>query len=91
MTREDLALKLKEIIVNAANLEDIEPGSIKDDTLLFQPVEEGGLGLDSLDAIQIAMEIFENLGVDIPQDEEGRKVMQSVNTLVEFIYPRLQK
>lgn len=89
MDKEELALKLKEIIISATNLEGIEPKDIKNNTPLFQPQEEGGLGLDSLDAIQIAMEIFEKFGIDIPQQEEGKKVMESIETLVEFIYPRL--
>lgn len=90
MTKQELTFKIKEIIINAANLEDLKPEDIKDDHQLFIPADEGGLGLDSLDAIQIAMEILEVLGVDIPQDDNARKAMQSISSLVEYIYPLLK-
>ena len=77
----DLKLRLKELIVEAANLQNVDPKSIEDDG----PIFGAGLGLDSLDALQLAMSLEEKFGVRIPEGDEGRTIFASVNTMADFV------
>lgn len=76
-----LKTDLKVMLVRDLNLAGREPESIGDEEPLFGE----GLGLDSLDALQIAMSIEEQFGVRIPDDEEARAVFRSVSALAEFV------
>lgn len=76
-----LKAQLKELIVSELNLEGRDPSSIEDDAPLFGE----GLGLDSLDALQLAMAVEEKLAVRIPEGPEGRVAFASVNALAKWI------
>lgn len=76
-----LRSELKRIIVAELNLKGRDPEAIEDDAPLFGT----GLGLDSLDALQLAMVIEEKLGVRIPEGEEARAVFRSVRTLADHV------
>ena len=76
-----LTTELKELIVRELNLQDHSPGDIEDEAPLFGT----GLGLDSLDALQLAMAIEEQFGVKIPEGEESRPIFRSVSSIVAFI------
>lgn len=74
--------ELKHLIVDALALEDVEPGEIETDAPLF--VE--GLGLDSIDALELALALQERFGVvTSPDDERNREYFHSVKTLAEFV------
>ncbi len=77
----DLKQKLKEMIIEELQIEDITPDEIKNDTPLFGE----GLGLDSLDAVELVVQLQIYFDVEIENIEEGRKVLQSINTLAEFV------
>jgi acyl carrier protein len=77
----ELKNRLKELIVEAANLQNVDPKSIDD----AGPIFGAGLGLDSLDALQLAMSLEEKFGVRIPEGDEGRTIFASVNTIAEFV------
>ena len=85
MTDPELKLRIKELLVKAAQLKDVEPASISDDGALFGT----GLGLDSLDALQLAMELEESLGVRLPEGDEHRGIFASVNTLAAYLAAHL--
>jgi acyl carrier protein len=81
MDRAQLRAEIKRLIVTELNLKGRDPDTIEDDAPLFG----SGLGLDSLDALQLAMSIEEKLGVRIPEGEEAREIFRSVRTIAQFV------
>lgn len=80
----DLHAQLKELIVRVLMLEGITPVDIGDEDRLFG----GGLGLDSVDALELAIHIEEELGVKMPEDERAREAFASVASLARWIEAR---
>ena len=82
-----LTLEIKRLIVRELNLKGRSPESIGDDWGLFGTgkAEAGQLGLDSLDALQLAMAVEEQLGVRIPEDDAARAIFASVRTIAEYV------
>lgn len=78
----EIRQKLKELLVSNLSLEDVDPADIKDDEPLFNE----GLGLDSLDAVEIVVILQRNFGLEVKDMEMGRKIFQSINTLADYIY-----
>jgi acyl carrier protein len=81
MNPQELKRELKELIVRELDLRDRSPADIDDDAPLFGE----GLGLDSLDALQLAMAIEERFGVQIPEGEEAKRIFASVSAVAEHI------
>lgn len=77
----DLKYELKRQIIEELNLEEIKPEDIQDDAPLF--VE--GLRLDSIDALELVVLMEKYHGVRILDEIVGRKVLQSINTMAEYI------
>jgi acyl carrier protein len=79
---DDLESQLKHLIVESLSLDDVTPDEIETDAPLF--VE--GLGLDSIDALELALAIHKKFGVKTaPDDERNRQIFHSVASLAEFI------
>lgn len=78
----DIRRKLKQIIVEELNLEGIRPDDMADDALLFG---KEGLGLDSLDAVELAVLLQKHFGVEIKDMAKGREVFRSINTLADYV------
>ena len=78
---EELILKLKEQIIEALNLEDMEPDEIDTEEPLFGD----GLGLDSIDALELIVLLEKNYGIKIENPKDGQKIFFSVKTLAEYI------
>lgn len=72
---------LKEMIIKELHLEDLTPADIDDEAPLFGE----GVGLDSLDAVELVVQIQRHYGVEIQDMEEGRQAFQTINTLAEYI------
>lgn len=73
--------EVKQLIVDALQLEDVKPESISNTDALFG----SGLNLDSIDALELATAIARKYNVEVKQDQETRDAFRSVNDLVEFI------
>lgn len=82
MSGSALHNELKALLVSELNLAGKDPATIDSEASLFG---EGGLGLDSLDALQIAMLVEEKFGVRVPEGDEARPIFRSVSTLAAFI------
>jgi acyl carrier protein len=79
---ESLEYRIKEVIVESLMLEDIDPSDIETEEPLF--VE--GLGLDSIDALELALALHKEFGVKTSaEDERNREIFYSVASLAEFI------
>ncbi len=73
--------ELKQKIVAALNLQDVKPADINPDEPLFG----AGLGLDSIDALELVVMLERDYGIVIQQQEVARKAFASVNALAAFI------
>ena len=86
MQRSDLKpallAEIKQLLVSELNLTGRDPSSIEDEAPLFGA---GGLGLDSLDALQIAMLVEEKFGIRVPEGDEARPIFRCVSSLADFI------
>lgn len=78
MTLEE---NLKKIIIEGLKLEDVKPEDVTDDSGLFGE----GLGLDSLDAVELVVLIKKNFSVEIKDMEEARAAFKSIKTLADYI------
>ena len=83
---EEIRKELKELLVVNLALDDITPEEIEDDGILFGE----GLGLDSLDAVEIVVLIQRNYGLEIIDEEQAREIFQSVSTLSQWVYDNLR-
>jgi len=78
---EELAIELKKRIIEVLNLEDIQPEDIDNDAPLFGE----GLGLDSIDALELIVMMEKNYGIKIKDPSAGKEIFKSINTMAEFV------
>lgn len=79
---DKLKQEIKELIISSLELEDVKPENIKDDAPIFGT----GLGLDSIDALELGVAIKKKFGVKLSaENEDSKKHFASVNALAEFI------
>jgi acyl carrier protein len=84
MDKAGLKSEIKTLIVAELNLQGRDPASIDDDAALFGEARDG-LGLDSLDALQLAIGIEERFGVRIPEGDEARAIFASVSAIAAHL------
>ena len=78
---ENLKKELKEKIIENLNLEDIEVADIGDDDMLFGD----GLGLDSIDALELIVMLDKDYGIKLTDPKQGKSIFQSINTMAQYI------
>jgi acyl carrier protein len=79
-----LHAKVKQLIIDRLQLDGVAPGDIDDAAPLFGD----GLGLDSIDALELVIGIEKVFGVRIQDEEVGAKALASVNALVDFMWSK---
>ncbi|MDB5258265.1 MAG: acyl carrier protein [Chitinophagaceae bacterium] len=77
----ELISKLKQQIVDQLNLADVDPAGIDENAPLFGE----GLGLDSIDALELILLMQKNYNIKIATAEEGQKIFSSVRAMADFI------
>lgn len=83
---DTLRKEIKEAIVRALRLP-MSPDEIQDDVPLFGP---DGLGLDSIDVLELVLELERSFGVKITDEATGAKVLRSVDVIAEYIEAQRQ-
>jgi acyl carrier protein len=84
---ENLVGELKKLIIATLKLEEITPEGIVNDAPLFGE----GLGLDSIDALELVVALEKKYGVAIPDSAVGERVFRSINTLAQFVKEQTKK
>ena len=84
---EELRKELKELLVVNLSLEDITPDEIEDDEILFGE----GLGLDSLDAVEIVVLLQRSYGLEITDEEQAREIFHSMDTMARWVHENLEE
>ena len=84
MDRDALKAELKQLVVEALKLDDVRPEEIDDAAPLFGE----GLGLDSIDALELAVALERRYKVPIPDEEVGKRAFRSIEALAAFLEER---
>jgi acyl carrier protein len=85
--KETLKQQLKQQIIAFLNLSPLTPDEIKDDEPLFGD----GLGLDSIDSLELIVLLKKEYGITIQDPKDGRKILVDVNTMVDYILANTSK
>ena len=78
---DELILKLKEEIIEVLNLEDVKPEDIEENAPLFGE----GLGLDSIDALELIVLMEKSYGIKLKDPNQGKEVFKSITVMAEYI------
>ena len=78
---ENLILQLKNEIIEVLNLEGVKPEDIDENSPLFGD----GLGLDSIDALELIVLMEKNYGIKLENPNQGKEIFKSVRTMAEYI------
>ena len=84
---EELILELKQKIIEALNLEEMTPEDIDADSPLFGE----GLGLDSIDALELIVLMEKNYGIKLANPAEGKAIFKSIRTIAEYVSEHRKK
>ena len=85
---EELILDLKQRMIEALNLEEMTPDDIDTDAPLFG---EDGLGLDSIDALELIVLMEKRYGIKLASPAEGKAIFKSVRSIAEFVNENRKK
>lgn len=81
----DLRRKLKELLIERLKFEDMTPDDIPDDEPLFG----GGLGLDSIDALEIVVMLESEFGIKVKNETSARDSFRSISSLANYVESKL--
>ncbi len=83
----DLNTELKQYIIEALNLEDMAPDDIDDEAPLFGE----GLGLDSIDALELIVLMEKHYGIRLASAAEGKEIFKSIQTMADYVAKNRKK
>ncbi|MBR3513809.1 MAG: acyl carrier protein [Bacteroidaceae bacterium] len=78
---EELIKEIKKNIIEVLNLEDLTPEDIENDAPLFGE----GLGLDSIDALELIVMMEKEYGIKLKNPAEGKEIFKSINVMAQYI------
>lgn len=78
---EKLVSELKEEIIKVLNLEDVKPEDIDENAALFGE----GLGLDSIDALELIVLMEKNYGIKLQDPNQGKEIFKSITTMAKYV------
>lgn len=81
-TVDELVVELRAELIKQLNLEDMLPEGFNENTPLFGE----GLGLDSIDSLELVVLLDKNYGIKLKDPKEGRHVFHSIRTMAEYIH-----
>lgn len=84
---EALILELKEQIIDVLNLEEMTPDDINENEALFG----SGLGLDSIDALELIVLLEKRYGIKLANPAEGKEIFKSVSTIADYVNKHRRK
>lgn len=84
---DNLVKELKEEIIKVLNLEDITPEDIDESAPLFGE----GLGLDSIDALELIVMLEKNYGIKLEDPAKGKEIFQSINVMADYVAKNRKK
>jgi acyl carrier protein len=87
MERKDIRDQLKSLILNSLRMEDLTPADLPDD----QPLLDGDLEIDSVDILQLVLDIERHFGIKLVTAEFQREAWKTLDTLAATIEQRLQE
>jgi acyl carrier protein len=87
MDRDELKRSLKNLVVDGLRLQDVRPEDIEDAAPIF--VE--GLGLDSVDALELVVLVEEHYNIQIPDEDVGKRAFASIEALTDYVSTELAK
>jgi len=82
MTADELRLQVKKMIIETLKIGGVTPDEIGDDEMIF---ENEALGLDSLDGLELVMAIQKEFSVTINDQSHAHTILQTVNSIAEFV------
>lgn len=83
-TLEDIKLDTKKLILESLNIEDVDPEEIRDDVSLLSG--ENTITIDSIDVLEVVVAIQKNFNVKIHDQNHARLIVNTVDTIAEFVY-----
>ena len=84
---EELILEIKQNIIDVLNLEEMTPEEINE----HEPLFGDGLGLDSIDALELIVMMEKNYGIKLANPAEGKAIFTSVATIAEYVSKNRKK
>lgn len=78
----ELINKLKQELIEVLNLEEVQPADIDNNAPLFG---DDGLGLDSIDALELIVLLEKNYGIKLNDPKEGREIFKNMTTMAEYV------
>jgi acyl carrier protein len=87
-TIDEVKRELKQLLVQNLSMEGVKPEDIGDDVNLFG---EGGVGLDSLDAVEVVVLLQRRYGLDVRDMQNSREIFRSINTLAAYVMAKSTK